>query len=179
MAQEFEALIVGARDGDERAWLVLVSELAPQITGYARSKGVADAEDLMQDVMVAVASGLGRFEGGWSDFRSWVFSIAYRRIADAHRAAYRRPAEAPLDARLSSTAPGPESLVITRTMADATLSALEVLNDTERDVIVLRVIAELDTDEVAAVIGKKPGTVRVIQSRAMKKLRKELRQWAA
>ncbi|MBT8249819.1 MAG: RNA polymerase subunit sigma, partial [Acidimicrobiia bacterium] len=58
------------------------------------------------------------------------------------------------------------------------LEALDVLTDIEREVIVLRIIAELGTDEVATVVGKKPGTVRVIQSRAMSKLRKELQAWS-
>ncbi len=173
-------LIDAARRGEQNAWLDIVSELGPQIQGYARTKGVEDAEDLLQDVLTAVATGIHDFEGGWSNFRSWVFSIAYRRIADTHRSGFRRPRHVRYDSFADSghASSNPESVVLVDTMTDASLEALNVLNDVEREVIVLRVIADLDTEEVAAVVDKKPGTVRVIQSRAMSKLRKELEAWS-
>ncbi|MBT8201027.1 MAG: sigma-70 family RNA polymerase sigma factor [Acidimicrobiia bacterium] len=175
-----DELIEAARRGDQRAWMAIVAELGPQIQGYARSKGLRDTEDLLQDVMAAVAAGIHDFQGDRTNFRAWVFSIAFRRIADTHRLGYRRPERVGLDRSpdRAATDVAPEAVVLTETMVDASLEALDVLTDIEREVIVLRIIAELGTDEVATVVGKKPGTVRVIQSRAMSKLRKELQAWS-
>ncbi len=175
-----DELIEAARKGDERAWLAIVEQLGPRIQGYARSKGLRDTEDLLQDVLTAVAGGVHDFQGDWNNFTAWVFSIAYRRIADTHRLRYRRPEPVRLDSspERGGATVGPEAEVLTETMADASLESLDVLTDIEREVIVLRVIAELETEDVAAVVGKKPGTVRVIQSRAMSKLRKELQAWS-
>ncbi|HEX9977393.1 MAG TPA: sigma-70 family RNA polymerase sigma factor [Acidimicrobiia bacterium] len=163
--------VARARQGDERAWAEIVRDVGPTLVGFARARGVGDPEDLMQDVLVAAAARLGSFEGNWRDFRAWVFSIAYRQVVNRYRAP--EPAT-DLPEILVDTADSPEDQVVRSVMASEAVQALDVLTEVERDVVLLRVIAGLDTGEVAAAVGRGRGNVRVFQTRALAKLREEL-----
>lgn len=166
-------LVARARDGDGDAWSEIVRELGPRVQGYARGKGIVDAEDVVQDVFTAAARGIGDFDGEWRAFRSWIFSIAYRQIVNRYRNPSRNIGELPPYLIDEYYLAPDEALVMRETASDA-VAALDVLNDVERDVVLLRVIADLDTAEVAKAVGKRTGNVRVIQSRALDKVRAEL-----
>jgi RNA polymerase sigma-70 factor, ECF subfamily len=168
------SLLEGARAGDEAAWSGIVTEIGPTIRGYARARGVRDAEDLTQDVFMAAAARIGDFEGDERAFRSWLFGIAYRQIVNRYRASARQTA--PLPATLPDTNGSPEDQVVGAFEASEAVAALDVLGEVERDVVLMRVVGGLDTADVAAAVGKHPGNVRVIQSRAMDKLREELKR---
>ncbi len=165
--------VEAARRGDPDAWSELVAEFGPRIRGFARARGAPDPDDVMQDVFGAVAQRIGSFEGNESSFQSWLFSIAYRQIANRHRRSNRETLLDPKDVPAPAVA-GPEDDVIRAEGASVALQALHVLNDIERDVVLMRVVAELSTDEVAAAVSKTPGNVRVIQTRALAKVRTEL-----
>jgi DNA-directed RNA polymerase specialized sigma24 family protein len=100
-------VVVGSRVTLRRfdRWVVI----GPGLLGYARGKGAPDPEDVMQDVLVAAASRIGGFVGGMRAFRSWVFAIAYRQIADRDRAPRRTEVE--LRDRPDRSA-GPEEAVV-------------------------------------------------------------------
>ncbi|MFH1105056.1 MAG: sigma-70 family RNA polymerase sigma factor, partial [Actinomycetota bacterium] len=98
-------------------------------------------------------------------------SIAYRQVVNRYRAP--EPAT-DLPEILVDTADSPEDQVVRSVMASEAVQALDVLTEVERDVVLLRVIAGLDTGEVAAAVGRGRGNVRVIQTRALAKLREEL-----
>ncbi|MGH8945424.1 MAG: RNA polymerase sigma factor [Acidimicrobiia bacterium] len=166
-------LIEDARRGDVDAWSAIVQTLGPRVQGYARGKGISDAEDVMQDVFLAAAHGIGTFQGDESAFRSWIFSIAYRQIANRYRNPFRNQAELP-PTLVDPDQQTPDDEIIARETSSEALAALDVLEDTERDVVLLRVLADLDTEQVASAVGKEPGNVRVIQSRALAKVRDEL-----
>jgi len=166
-------LLDRARDGDGDAWSQIVHELGPRVQGYAQSKGVVDAEDVVQDVFTAAARQIGAFDGEWRAFRSWIFSIAYRQIVNRYRSPSRHDGELPR-VLVDEDHIGPDQAVVIREMASEAVAAMDVLSEIERDVVLLRVIAGLDTAEVANAVGKRAGNVRVIQSRALAKVRAEL-----
>ena len=88
-----ERLRRGARAAQAGApWAVeaLYRDLHPSVLAFLRTGRSQEAEDLAADVFVDVAEGLGRFHGTEASFRSWVFTIAYRRLADLWRRAARR-----------------------------------------------------------------------------------------
>jgi len=161
-------LIDRARAGDGEAWSQIVSELGPRVQGYARGRGVVDAEDVMQDVFTAAAHQIGDFDGEWRAFRSWIFSIAYRQIVNRYRSSSRSDTALP-ESVVDHHRSGPDEIVVLQETASDAVAALDVLNEVERDVILLRVVAGLDTAEVAKAVGKTPGNVRVIQSRALER----------
>ena len=163
-----------ARKGDPVAWEQIVGEIGPVIRGYARARGVPDPDDLTQDVFTAAAQRIGEFRGDWGAFRSWLFAIAYRQVVNRYRASSRANATGPLPDDPPAATPGPEDEVLERISAGGAVAALEVLEPLERDVVLMRVLGGLDADAVGRAVGKRPGNVRVIQFRAMAKLREEL-----
>jgi RNA polymerase sigma-70 factor (ECF subfamily) len=167
-----DSLVDRARAGDEAAWVEIVRDIGPRLRGYARAKGAPDPDDVMQDVLLAVAGRLADFEGDDRAFRSWVFSIAFRQIANRHRVAGREDSELP--ALIVESSPGPEDSVMADLAGSDALAALQVLDELERDIVLMRIVGELDSAEVGRAVGKRPGTIRVIQSRALAKVRDEL-----
>lgn len=151
---------------------MIVTELGPIIRGYARARGAPDPEDLTQDVFTAAAQRIGEFRGDWEAFRSWLFAVAYRQVVNRYRASSRTTTELPTE--VASSIPSPEDEVVSRLAATGAVAALGVLEPLERDVVLMRVLGDLDAEAVGKAIGKRPGNVRVIQFRAMAKLREEL-----
>ncbi|HYZ91865.1 MAG TPA: RNA polymerase sigma factor [Actinomycetota bacterium] len=173
---EFPRVLDAARTGAEWAWRSLYQELAPTVIGYVRARGAHSPEDVCGEVFVQVVRDIQSFQGDEQGFRSWVFVMAHRRLLDEARRRKRRP-ETPVDtvdlrdlAAASDTA--------TEAMAgveEARLRAvLDELTPAQRDVVLLRVIADLSVEEVAQVIGKGPGAVKSLQHRALETLRGKL-----
>src|SRR4051812_9305264 len=102
---EFEAVLGAAKDGAEWAVAVLYRGMHPRLLRYLRAREPRVAEDLESEVWVAVATALGRFEGGEAAFRGWVFSIARNRLADYRRTAVRRATDPVPDDRLDRAGP--------------------------------------------------------------------------
>jgi RNA polymerase sigma-70 factor (ECF subfamily) len=168
------ALVIS--DGTALSWSEVFDEHAPAIASYARSRGVRDVEDLVQDVFVAAVKQLADFVGDRSSLRSLLFTIAYRRIADHHRRSYRRP-ETLVPEHTPRPDPGPtvEQVVDWGDSASRAIQAFAVLSDRERRVIEMRLIEEASPARVARALGITSGNVRVIQSRALVKIRAHLR----
>src|SRR5262245_64058216 len=96
------SLLLRLRDPqDEEAWGQFVELYAPLVYGYARKQGLqdADAADLSQDVLTAVAGAVGRLEYDprLGSFRNWLFTIVRRKLSNRRRAARCRP-DGPCDA---------------------------------------------------------------------------------
>ena len=79
----FDSTVAAARAGAGWAWEVLYRDLAGAVTGYMRGHRAEEVEDLVSETFLSVAKDIHRFTGGERDFRSWVFTIAHRRMLDA------------------------------------------------------------------------------------------------
>jgi len=167
-----EEILAAARQGQPRAWELIFTEFAPAITRFAASRGVPDPEDVTQEVMEAAATRLDSFEGGWSQLRRWLFSIAHRRCADRHRRRYRRR-ELPTDRLPEHPDPegGADAPVWARGAIAEIAAAMETLDERERRVVHMRIIDGLSVAQVAEATGLSAANVRVIQSRALSRLR--------
>lgn len=172
-----DAVVAAARAGDQGAWRHLVAELGPAIRGFARARGIQEPDELTQEVFLDMSRSIATFDGDRTAFRSWVFTIAYRRVADHHRRVGRSPRTVNDDDHLRRR-PAPDGLPEASAMASETLTellaALDGMSELERDVLVLRFVGDLSSDQIAEVVGRTSGNVRVIQSRALQKLRKNL-----
>ena len=150
-------------------------DFRPRLMSYARSRGIREPEDLVQDVFVAAVECLGVFEGDRAELRSLIFTIAYRRIADEHRRGYRRPETLTAD---HSTVPDPgpsiDELVDLHVEARLAMDAFSVLSGREQTVLEMRLVDEATPAEVAKALGLSSGNVRVIQARALVKVRHHL-----
>jgi RNA polymerase sigma-70 factor (ECF subfamily) len=144
----------------------LYDDLAPPVAAYLRGRGARDVEDVTSEVFLAVFTGLGRFTGGQSDFRSWVFTIAHRRLVDQWRANGRTPESiAWEDKRDPRSAASAEEDALVQLGEDRVRQLLAGLSEDQRDVLLLRILGDLTVDQVAEALGKRSGAVKALQRR--------------
>lgn len=180
LGDQFPGILTAAQDGGEWAVAVLYRWLHPALIGYLRGRAGADAEDLASETWLAVARGLTSFSGDETAFRSWVFTIAHRRMVDHHRATARRPRirslaraegddhEGPVEVPAADDPAG--EVMATLSGEDAVRRIVALLPKDQADIVLLRVVAGLPVEDVAAMTGRRPGTVRVLQHRALRRL---------
>lgn len=137
---------------------------AAAVRGYLRAHGVPDADDVLSEVFLSVARSLPTFSGDDDQLRGWVFRIARNRVIDAHRRRSVRPAlaDAPVPDRAAPEATAP--------LDPELVSALAQLTDEQREVVVLRFVADLSLEEVAELTARTPGAVKSMQHRALAQL---------
>ena len=168
----FGARLAAAQMGEGWAVSALWRDMHPRLLRYLRASVVrGSAEDLASDVWLDAARGLGRFEGDERAFRAWVFTIARRRVVDAVRA-HRRRGTYPVDpATLADhfTAQD-EGELAAREALDAALERIAALPADQAQVVLLRVLGDLSLEDTAKILGKRVGTVGVLQHRALRKL---------
>lgn len=174
----FTALLTAAREGSEAAWGEIYRELAPTVLGYLRVSGDPEPEDAMGEVFLQVARDLGSFDGVWSSFRSWVFMIAHHRMIDAGRRRARRPVEPvpePPEPRATPVDQASEE-ALARISAEEVHAVLAALSESQRAVLLLRIVGDLSVEEVAKAIGKRPGAVKQLQRRGLAAVQRQLAQ---
>ncbi|MEA2703943.1 MAG: polymerase sigma-70 factor, subfamily [Actinomycetota bacterium] len=151
----------------------LYRELQPGLLRYLRSVAPASSEDLAADVWVEVLACLPRFHGDQAAFRSWLYTIARRRVIDGHRRACRRRTD-PVDRdRLDGEpcADHPDETALDRLATAAVVARVAAaLTPDQAEVVLLRVVGGLQVSQVAELMGKRPGTVRVLQHRGLRRL---------
>ncbi len=139
----FSTVLDAARTGADWAWTALYRDLAPAVLGYLRMHGAADAEDLTQEVFVAVVRSLREFEGDEDNFRSWVFVIVHRRLLDGRRHTSRHPVDAYPTERLDQPGGNVEDEAIESVETQRVRERFAVLVPDQRDVLLLRIVAGL------------------------------------
>jgi RNA polymerase sigma-70 factor (ECF subfamily) len=166
-----------AVQGDPGAIEVLIAQVRPMVVRYCRARlGRVSghyhiADDVAQEVCIAVLSALPRYRDMGRPFASFVFGIAAHKIADALRSAIRAavPTEDLPDG--PDDRPGPEETVVRSTEAERAKNLLYRLPDHQRELVMLRVVAGLSAEETGNVLGMSAGAVRVAQHRALARLR--------
>jgi RNA polymerase sigma-70 factor, ECF subfamily len=172
-AAHFAAILPALVEGDEQAIAWVFTRMQPRLVRFLRSQEPRAADDIAAEVWLAVARGVAAFEGTWADFRAWCFGIARRRLADHRRTAARRRTDpvdtSELDRRVTEDVTEREALD-NLTGEQAALLIATVLRGEQAEVVLLRVLGDLDVDQVAAIMGRSPNWVRVTQHRALRKL---------
>lgn len=171
----FASVLAAAQTGARWACTQLWVEYSPVVAAFLRARGSREPDDLTSEVFLAVFDSLRDFRGDRAAFRSFVFSIAYRRLVDEFRMRARRGDTAPLtdsdDPRRASSA---EEVAEARLGDRAALALLDALSPDQRDVMVLRIVADLTVEQVAEVLDKRVGAVKALQRRAIENLRKKV-----
>jgi RNA polymerase sigma factor (sigma-70 family) len=167
-----DGVVRAAQDGEAAAFRVIYEELAPVVLGYLTAKGVADPEAVTGDVFLAALPRLRELSGGAAGLRTFVMSVAHARMVDDARRRRRQPVWCQYDvgSDLRAAASAEHEAMELLGMA----RVVELLRDLpadQREVLVLRVVADLSVQEVATVIGRSPGAVKQLQHRAVRKLR--------
>jgi RNA polymerase sigma-70 factor (ECF subfamily) len=175
---------IGLRDladlavrGQPEAIESLLEQVRPMVVRYCRARlgrisgQYHAADDVAQEVCIAVLSALPRYRDMGRPFASFVFGIASHKVADAVRTATRLavPTEDLPDG--PDERPGPEEIAVAYIDAQRVRELLGRLPGHLRELIVLRVVAGLTAEETGNVLGMSAGAVRVAQHRALARLR--------
>ncbi len=155
----------------------LLREIRPMVVRYCRARlGQVSghyqvADDVAQEVCIAVLTALPRYKDMGRPFASFVFGIAAHKLADARRTAARLaiPTEDLPDG--PDDGPGPEDRVVADLEAQRTRALLARLPAHQRELLVLRILTGLSAEETGQALGMSAGAVRVAQHRALARLR--------
>jgi RNA polymerase sigma-70 factor (ECF subfamily) len=167
-------VVAAARHGEGWAFERLYEALSPVVLGYLRSQGCADAEGAVSEVFLRVFRKLGDFEGTEAQLRSWVFTIAHNLLVDQRRMLSGRRADQPLHDRLELPGGDVEDDAMTRMAEGRARQLLDLLPRDQRDVLLLRVVADLSLEEAAVAMDRTVGAVKALQHRALASLRRRL-----
>lgn len=173
IGEAFDSVLAAAQVGAEWAWHRLYDETAPRIQAYLNFRGADDPDGLVGDVFLAAAKGITSFRGDEGNFRSWLFSIAHARLVDERRMKERRRTDATdsSDLEVIPDDTDVETVVLGRFNTERLVKLFSVLAPDQRDVLTLRIVADLSLAETAEVLDKTVGSVKVLQHRGLNRLR--------
>jgi RNA polymerase sigma-70 factor (ECF subfamily) len=167
--------VAAAAAGEPMALRRIYELLAPAILGYLKTRGSEDADDLTQDVFVALLPQIRTVRGGARGLRTLAFSIAHARLVDELRRRTRRQMGTAFDPdddpRVAASA---EDHAMAQLRDAELVELIAGLSDDQRTVVALRVVGQLSLEETATVIGRSIGAVKQLQRRGLIALRDRL-----
>ena len=179
-AAAFERALDAARSGHALGFEWLWHRFSRQVTAFARFQGSEDPEGIANDTFAAAFGRITSFSGDSTSFVSFVFSIARNKIVDEHRKRRRRVVTSVFDGSGLG-----DHLLVDSAEVDAlaglsteTADALRRLTNDQREVVFLRLVADLPIEEVAALTGRSVGAVKAMQHRALASMRKQISRGA-
>lgn len=177
MINSFDETLRAAKVGEGWAFDSLFEAWNRPLTGFVAGRGVSDSDDVVNEIFLGAFRSIQSFNGEEADFRAWLFRIARNKIADSFRQRGRHPVTVPLE-------PGhPGSTIRSGDVeadADARLGSERVhdllgrLTDEQREVMLLRIVADCTIDQIADITGRRRGAVKQLQRRALRQLEKFL-----
>ncbi|WP_198652357.1 RNA polymerase sigma factor [Nocardioides allogilvus] len=177
VAVPFEEVLAAAQTDAPWACTEIWVKWSPRVAGYLRARGSSDPEDLTSEVFLTVFSKLPSFVGDEKAFRAFVFTVAHRRLVDELRARSRRGTHVEWtseeDPRQASSAEDDALRYLGDTDAR---TLLDGLSGNQREVLVLRIFADLTIEQIADMLGKRPGAVKALQRRGLQAMRNKLDQ---
>ena len=175
---ELQELVRRAQANDPDAWETLYRVTYPGLLAYARRRlwGQAEADDAVSETFARACNRINDFQWTGGGFTAWLYGILRNVVMETQRRSRRTsPLTAP-DDRVEDDSV--EGLLLDEEVT-AVRAAFATLSSDDQEVLELRVVGELTADEVAVVVGKRSGAVRMAQSRALARLRTALEQVAA
>lgn len=178
LGEGFPKVLAAAADGDGAAFAILWRDTHPPLLRYLWVASGDAAEDLASDVWLDVARRLAKFKGGEAEFRGWLFTLARRKVIDKRRHEARHP-ESPTPDIEQLDRPASDDTFAAAAEGLSTIEALQLIAGLPHDqaeIIVLRVVVGMEATEVARIVGKTPGAVRVAAHRGLRALSARLAQ---
>jgi RNA polymerase sigma-70 factor (ECF subfamily) len=173
---EGESLVDRAVRGDTGAFGRLYDIYADRIYRhiYYRTANIEDARDMTQDVFARAWQVLPKYRRTSTPFLGWLFTISHNRVIDYYRT---RKDHAYLDIDVTADTRGssPEEFAEAQFNRYEVRRAVLKLPEDQQRVILLTFIEGMEYPEVAAILNKSEGNIRVIVHRALKKMREILK----
>jgi len=180
--RELNSLAARAATKDPRAAQDLLARVRPLVVRYCRARlgragggAYTTADDVAQEVCLAVLNALPRYRDVGRPFSAFVFGIAAHKVVDAHRGASRDLSQ-PVEVlpEVEDADRGPEQRALAADSARRVNELLGTLPESQREVLVLRVAVGMTAEETGNALGMTPGAVRVTQHRALARLRSRI-----
>lgn len=174
--EEIEKLVVMVQDGDHLAFAKLYDIFIDPIYRYVYYRvNSSDAEDLVETVFLKVWENIRQYRPKKKSFSAWVFRIAHNLVVDYYRAAKDRnfgelDIHIPDQDRLHNPVKNVQNTLDNQNLK----KAISKLKKPYRDLVIYKFINELSNKEIADILGKSEGSLRILQFRALKALKKEL-----
>jgi RNA polymerase sigma-70 factor (ECF subfamily) len=168
-----ERLVQEAQAYSQAAWAEIYDQYYPKIVGYCyhRTSDRSASEDLASEVFLEALRGIRRYQYRGVPLSAWLYRIARNLTADHLKRSRNSPTVS-----LSSGTVHNELVAPDRAEAGAQWheihASLRQLTDDQQQVIILRFFHDLSHEDTAAIMGRRPGAVRVLQSRALQALRR-------
>ena len=173
-------LVKSSLTGDQEAIAALFTWLRPKMLRYCRSRignngsASVSAEDVAQDICIAALRALTRYNDEPESFLPFVYGIAAHKVTDHYRSTGRDhsapTADMPDNVDLDVNA-NPEPMTMTADLRERLNQLLDTLPPQHREILVLRLIMDLSSQETATAVGLTSNGVRVTQHRVLTKLR--------
>jgi len=166
-------LVKSAIGGDVEAFGQLYIIHIERIYRYVfyRIKDKMTAEDIVEDVFLRAWKAIGTCRGKEQTFSSWLYRIAHNLVIDSFR---KKKKILSAEGEISKRVVIPEVEIEAEERRQELLELLDCLSENQRQVIILKFIDGLDNREIAEIMDKREGAIRVLQMRALAKLRKVL-----
>jgi len=176
--------LVEAAQADPARFEALYRKYLAQVYSFAfyELRDHHEAEDATERTFLAALANLARFEerarpadgDGASTFRVWLFQIARNAVAEHRRRTRRRP-QVPLDAAARVADPlDVEATAVRHDTTAAAVRAISHLPSDRRQALILRFVDEMSTREIAGILGRSEGAIRVLIHRALRTIAREL-----
>lgn len=174
-------LVDGVRNGDRDAIAAVYLEVAPRLRAYlaAEVRHGEVADDLVEHTFIELIEGCATIRGDGRSLRGWLYRAARNNLYDWRRRAARRGDHELRDDHvemLEDRDPDPEVIASERDAVAAIRDVMAELSPDQREVLELRLIAELTTAEVAELTGRTVGAVKALQHRGLQRLARLLEE---
>ncbi len=163
-ALDFDQLVEEAVNGSDSAFTLLWRNYQPRMVRYL-AMFTTEPEDLCSEVWIKIATSIKSFNGDSKAFKGWIYTIARNAATDLARKKARGGTSVELD---DSDWIGENSTMV------EVMDLVKRLPQEYAEVIMLRVVADLDASDVAEIVGKTQGNVRVLTHRGLKQLKEML-----
>jgi RNA polymerase sigma-70 factor (ECF subfamily) len=163
-ALDFDQVVEEAIRGSDSAFTLIWRNYQPRMVRYL-AMFTSEPEDLCSEVWIKIATSIKSFQGDSKAFKGWIYTIARNAATDLARKKARSGTSVELD---ESDWIGENSTMV------EVMDLVKRLPQEYAEVIMLRVVADLDASEVAEIVGKTQGNVRVLTHRGLKQLNEML-----
>jgi RNA polymerase sigma-70 factor (ECF subfamily) len=169
----FDEVLAAARLGQPWALNELFRRYSGPVAGYVRARSPAEPDDLVSEVFHGALTSLDRFTGDESGFRSWLFTIAQRRVVDDLRRRSRQLATSPYQPDVDDRSVGSaEQDCLVELGGTWVREVLDRLAPDQREVLLLRVLGDLTVEQIASQLDKSVGAVKQLQRRGLASARR-------
>lgn len=174
--EEIDALVTRAQEGDIDAFSSLYDIFITPVYRYVYYKvSSAECEDLTELVFLKIWENIQKYKKGAYSFSAWVFRIARNLVIDHYRL-FKGTVELTDQYADEREHVSPKTRTENALTKDQLRVALNRLKDTHREILLLKFMEDLSNEEIAAMLDKTEGSLRIMQLRALKALRKTLSQ---